>query len=228
MKDACITALFALTVIFVTLGWRSDSTRTFRLKNEWAEILQALRHECDPANPDADYTWSERSMPTERRRRELIERCRALGPELLPEIHRSLRSGQDEELQGMLTIIAATLGDSQSLVPAAKAMLWSDYPALRISAAHALRKRHDPKLTRWFRYAMEDDHFVVNGGCGNLRELFYPVRAIAAAALTELGQEALNEDEWIRRRKTEIIRLHEQRIDELMERFDKQRNITRQ
>jgi hypothetical protein len=47
--------------------------------------------------------------------------------------------------------------------------------------------------------ALKDDHFVVNGGCGLLREKFFPVRSLAETALRDFGVEPIHEETLIRR-----------------------------
>jgi hypothetical protein len=166
---------------------------------EWQQILAELRHECDPANPEADYSWTQSTMPTERKREAILQHCRRLGASLLPEVRAALADEKSDEERGMLTVIAAALGDADSRVPAAKAMTWSYYPALRISAAQTLRGLKDRELIPWFRMALKDDHFVVNGGCGLLREKFFPVRSLAETALRDLGVEPIDEETLLRR-----------------------------
>ena len=42
---------------------------------------------------------------------------------------------------------------------------------------------------------------MVNGGCGLLREKFYPVRSLAEAALHDLGAEPLDEETLFRKER---------------------------
>jgi hypothetical protein len=188
-KDPVITAVLVVAVVSIALGWRNQPP--METHAEWTEILYDLRHECDPANPEADYSWNQRSMPTERKREVIIQRCCQLGVKLLPKVWGALEFEQDDEVRGMLTVIAAALGDSTACVPAAKQMVWSEFPALKISAARTLRRLHDPRMIPWFRIALKDSHFIVNGGCGRYRELFFPVRTLAQIALREMGIEPL-------------------------------------
>jgi hypothetical protein len=163
IKDHLFTATVIILITSFTLQWRKSPI----LHREWQPILAAVRHECDPANFDADYSFTQKTLPTERKRAALLQRC--------------LES--DEEVRGMLTAFAAALGDADSIQPTARAMNGHDFPALKITAAKALLPIRDPRLVTWFRIAMNDWHFVVNGDCGLQREQFYPVRAIAAKAL---------------------------------------------
>jgi len=202
-KDPVITAVFVVAVVSIVLGWRNQPPMTVHA--EWTEILHDLRHECDPANPEADYSWSQRSMPTERKREAIIQRCRGLGVKLLPMVRGALECEQDDEVRGMLTVIAAALGDATACVPAAKEMVWSEFPALKISAARTLRRLHDPQTIPWFRIALKDGHFLVNGGCGSYRELFFPVRTLAQVALREMNVEPLDEVEIRRRMTIEVL-----------------------
>ncbi|HBJ85001.1 MAG TPA: hypothetical protein DDZ88_14255 [Verrucomicrobiales bacterium] len=202
-KDLVITAVFVVAVVSIALGWRSQPPMTMHA--EWTQILHDLRHECDPANPEADYSWNQRSMPTERKREAIIQRCRGLGAKLLPKVRGVLEFEQDDEVRGMLTVIEAALGDSTACVLAAKEMVWSDFPALKISAARTLRRLHDPQTIPWFRIALKDGHFIVNGGCGSYRELFFPVRTLAQIALREMGVEPLDAGEIYRRTKIEVL-----------------------
>ncbi len=171
--DRFIVALFFVLVPCVVLNWSERSSSAFD------GILVRLRHECDPANPEADYSWSQRSMPTERKREAIIADCRQLGAGLLPEVRKQIDRETDDEMRGMLIVISAALGDADFIEPAARQMAWSDFPAVRISAARTLRRLKDRRTFEWFLDVMGDDHFVVNGGCGTLREKFYPVRSIA-------------------------------------------------
>lgn len=179
--DRFIIALLFVLVPSLVLNWSERSCPAF------AGILTRLRHECDPANPDADYSWSQRSMPTERKREAIIQDCRSIGAALLPDVRRQMTQELDDELRGMLIVIAVALGDADSVKKAGQEMAWSDFPAVRISAARTLRRLQDPRTIEWFLDAMDDDHFVVNGGGGTLREKFYPVRCIARLALREVA-----------------------------------------
>ncbi len=178
--DRFIIALLFVLLPCVVLNWNERPVSAF------AGILVRLRHECDPANPEADYQWSQRSMPTERKREAIIEDCRRIGPNLLPDVRRQMTQELDDEMRGMLIVIAAALGDEASIESAVRQMTWSDFPAVRISAAKTLRRLQDRRTFEWFLDALDDGHFVVNGGCGTLREKFYPVRTIARLALREL------------------------------------------
>lgn len=201
-KDHLLTAAFMLFVTSLVIHWREAPSAVTR--NEWQPILQSLRHECDPANPEADYSFVQTALPTERKRAALLQRCLDLGPGLLPLIKDALQHETDEEVHGMLTVFAAALGDTESIEPAARCMTGHDFPALKITAAKALRPIRDPMLTPWFRLALEDWHFVVNGACGIERERFYPVRSIAAQALVARNLIAETDAELEKRRHSEI------------------------
>ncbi len=177
--DRLLVALLFVLVPCLVLR-RSDEP-----PSAFAGILARLRHECDPANPDADYSWTQSTMPTERKREAIIAECRSTGTKLLPEVRRALAEERDDELRSMLTIIAAALGDEAAIEQASRLMAWSGHPAVRISAARTLRRLGDRRSIEWFLTALQDDHFVVNGSCGTLREKFYPVRSLARLALQE-------------------------------------------
>ena len=125
-------------------------------------------------------------MPTERKREAIIQDCRNIGAALLPDVRRQMARELDDEMRGMLIVIAAALGDATAIELAGRQMAWSDFPAVRISAAKTLRRLQDRRTIEWFLAAMDDDHFVINGGCGIQREKFYPVRCIVQMALREL------------------------------------------
>ena len=105
----------------------------------------------------------------------------------------------------MLTVFAVALGDKDSIEPAARAMNGHDFPALKITAAKALLPIRDPRLIVWFRLAMNDWHFVVNGDCGLQREQFYPVRAIASKALMMRNLPAESYDQMLARIRSEQL-----------------------
>lgn len=199
--DRLIVGLLFLAVTSQVLKWREGPPSLFD------GILARLRHECDPDNPEADYYWSQRSMPTERKRAAIIEDCREIGAELLPEVRQQLAHENDPEVRGMLVVIAGALGDEMAVESVGRVMVWSDFPAVRICAAQVLRRLHDRRSVEWFRSALQDPHFVVNGGCGTLRELFYPVRGIAQIALRELDVEPVDADEIYRRKRDEIEKM---------------------
>ncbi|WP_395743645.1 HEAT repeat domain-containing protein [Prosthecobacter sp.] len=178
--DRLMVALLFLLVPCLVLQWSDRPSPAF------AGIMARLRHECDPANPDADYYWRQSTMPTERKREAIIEDCRKEGGGLLPEVHREMAREKDPEVRGMLIVIAAALGDGEAVEKASREMAWSEYPAVRISAAKTLRRLRDRRCIDWFVAALQDGHFVVNGACGTLREKFYPVRSIAQTALQEV------------------------------------------
>ena len=201
-KDHLLTAAVIVLITSFTLYWRKSPIR----QDAWQPILEAVRHECDPANIDADYSFAQKTLPTERKRAALLQRCLDLGPGLLPWIKDSIPRENDEEVRGMLTVFAAALGDADSIQPTARAMNGHDFPALKITAAKALLPIRDPRLIVWFRLAMNDWHFVVNGDCGLQREQFYPVRAIAARALTERHLTAETDAQLRRRHSLELIK----------------------
>lgn len=191
--DRLMVVLLFAFVPFLVLEWNEGPSPAF------AGILARLRHECDPANPDADYYWTQGSMPTERKREAIIEDCRMPGGKLLPEVRWQIERETDNEVRGMLMVIAAALGEEGSVEQASRQMAWSEHPALRISAAKTLRRLRDRRTIDWFLTALQDEHFVVNGGCGTLREKFYPVRNIAQMALQELMAERYPGDDEVRR-----------------------------
>lgn len=194
--DRLTLALLFVLVPCLVLNWREERPAAF------AGILARLRHECDPTNPDADYSWAQSTRPTERKREAIIAECRSTGRRLLPEVRRALAQERDDELRGMLRIIAAALGDEEALEPAYHEMVWSEHPAVRISAARTLRRLKDRRGIEWFLMALQDDHFVVNGACGTLREKFYPVRSLAQMALQEaVAGGALSRAELVRIRE---------------------------
>ena len=172
--DRILVALLFVLVPCGVLEWKQGPPPAF------AGILARLRHECDPANPEADYSWNLRSMPTERKREVILADARKIGAKLLPELRRELAREKDAEVQGMLTVMAADLGDEAAMEQAGREMAWSGYPAVRICAARTLRRLKDRRTVEWFLAALQDDHFVVNG------EKYYPVRVLAQLALQEL------------------------------------------
>jgi hypothetical protein len=223
-NDRLLIATLLVLVPCLVLNWRNQVRPVF------GDILARLQHECDPANPEADYSWSQRSMPTERKREAIIDDCRKIGAVLLPQVHQQIAHERDDEVRGMLIVIAAALGDGDSVEKAGREMSLSDFPAVRISAARTLRRLQDARAFEWFLDALDDDHFVVNGGCGNLREHFYPVRGIAHAALREmaarhphdqrlgswgswlklLADDETFDDLWVRMRKAKMLELEAQ------------------
>lgn len=189
--DRVLAALLFVLVPGLVLNWQESSSPAFE------GILARLRHECDAGNPEADYSMSQRSMPTEKKREVIVEDCRKLGVGLLPVVRREVAREVDDEVRGMLIVIAAALGDADAVEQAARQMTWSDYPAVRISAAKTLRRLHDRRTIKWFLTAMQDGHFVINGGCGIQREQFYPVRCIAQIAVREIMGDRYPGDEAV-------------------------------
>ncbi|MBK8037293.1 MAG: hypothetical protein IPK22_09190 [Verrucomicrobiaceae bacterium] len=200
-KDHLLTAAVIVLITSFTLHWRKSPIR----QEAWQPILEAVRHECDPTNFDADYSFAQKTLPTERKRAALLQRCLELGPGLLPWIKDAIQHETDEEVRGMLTVFAAALGDTASIELAARCMTGRDFPALKITAAKALLPIRDPRLIAWFRLAMNDWHFVVNGDCGLQREQFYPVRAIAAKALRMRNLPAESYDQMLARIRSEQL-----------------------
>jgi hypothetical protein len=93
----------------------------------------------------------------------------------------------------MLIVLAAGLGDASRMIPAAKFMAYSAYPAVRLCAARELQKLRDPQTIEWFEYAsIHDDRCVRNDDRGSFVEFFYPVRTVAGLALKDFGLERQN------------------------------------
>ncbi len=149
--------------------------------------LQRLAHECEPGNFDAEYAWSTTAVPTEKHREALLAEVRPLGEALLPDVKAEMQRTPNDELRSMLLVVAVALGDKDSIVPAAKTMVWSDFPAVRLSAARELRRLHDPRTIEWFQAALQDERFVHNCDCQKQLEKYYPVRTVAEIALREMG-----------------------------------------
>lgn len=150
-------------------------------------LLQRLEHECDPNNFDADYSWSTMAVPTEKNREVLLAEFRQYGAAMLPDVKAAMQRTNDDELRSMLLVVAVVLGDKDSIVPAAKTMVWSDFPAVRLSAVRELRRLHDPRTIEWFQAAQHDERFVHNCDCQTKIEKYYPVRTVAELALREMG-----------------------------------------
>lgn len=197
--------VFIVAVAWLSLDWRRAVPAVVPTSAEWRQVLAEVRHECNPANPEADYSWAQVTLPTERKREAIVQRCLRLGAGLLPEVRAAMAAEKSDEVRGMLTVIAAALGDADARLSAAKEMTWSGYPALKISAAQTLRRLKDRELIPWFRLALRDDHFVVNGGCGIEREKFYPVRSLAESALRGLGADLQDEETLFKKRSEQML-----------------------
>jgi hypothetical protein len=116
----------------------------------------------------------------------ILERLHELREAAAPEVARRLEQPRNDEFVEMLIVLAAGLGDCSMITPAAKLMAYSEYPAVRLSAARELRMLRDPQTLEWFEYAaLHDDRCVRNDGCGRTVELFYPVRTEAELALRD-------------------------------------------
>lgn len=189
MRRAFLIAIFLIALVTaITLRRPTPPPSTAPASHPaFASILKSLEHECDPANPEGDYGWTQKSPPTEQRREKLIEQCVNIGPALLPDVQAAMKSTTNPELRGMMIVLSAALGDGNAVESAAKEMLWADSPAVRLCAAQTLRRLRDPRTTGWLENALLDDHFVQNGGdCGGQLELFFPVRVTAELALREM------------------------------------------
>jgi hypothetical protein len=153
-------------------------------------LLSKLEKECNPESSANAYAWSSNAPPTERHRRELLERLHAMHAAAASEVRRELQERRCDEFGEILVVLAAGLGDRAMIRPAAMLMAYSDHPAVRLCAARELRQLRDPQTIEWFEYAAsQDDRCVRNDGCGRSKEFFYPVRATAVLALKDLGVE---------------------------------------
>lgn len=64
----------------------------------------------------------------------------------------------------------------------------SKFPAVRVCAAHELRRLKDPRMIDHFKKALKDPYKRRAGACVRRAEgLIYPVRGIASAALLDLA-----------------------------------------
>ena len=184
--------LIFVSVALVLLGlamsrWlKKDSSD---LLNPAADVVfLRLQRECDPGNPNADYAWATSAPPTERQRLALLEQCRKAGLAWLPSLSVWQKKAGDSELGQMLQVAALAMGDRDQWLPVCHLMVWSDHPAVRLSAARELRRLRDPRVAEWFESALDDARFVLNSDCGTGPERFYPVRVVAELALRDLGQ----------------------------------------
>jgi hypothetical protein len=152
------------------------------------KLLDELEKECDPDSPSNDYVWSSGSPSTERHRRQIIERLHGVRDATLAEVGSRLQTQRDDEFGEMLTVLAAAMGRDSMVVPAARLMVYSEHPAVRLCAARELAKLHNPLTIEWFEYAaMHDDRCVRNDDRGSFVEFFYPVRTVAEIALKDMG-----------------------------------------
>lgn len=153
-------------------------------------LLTRLEAECSPDSVANDYVWSTRAPPTERHRREMLERLHTMRDTALAEVTARLEQPRGNEFGEMLVVIAAGLGDQSMIERAAKLMAYSEHPAVRLCAARELRSLRDWRTVEWFEYAAEnDDRRVHSDCCGRAVEFFYPVRATAQLALRDMGIE---------------------------------------
>src|SRR6478609_5947521 len=77
---------------------------------EVLKLLVELEKECDPDSPSNDYVWSSNAPPTERHRRQIIERLHGLRNATLEEVGRRLKTQRADEFGEMLIVLAAALG----------------------------------------------------------------------------------------------------------------------
>lgn len=155
---------------------------------EVLKLLGELEKECDPDSPSNDYAWASNAPPTERHRRQIIERLHALRDATLVEVGHMLKTQRPDEFGEMLVVLAAAMGRDSMVVPAAKLMAYSENPAVRLCAARELAKLRNPLTIEWFEYAaIHDDRCVRNDDRGSFVEFFYPIRAAAEMALKEIG-----------------------------------------
>lgn len=191
-SDHLISALLFVLVPWMVLKWKPNHSLAMQ------DIMDRLQHECDPANAETDYSWSQMSLPTEKKLEAILQDCRLLGPSLLPQIRGQIKTEKNDELRGMWIVVAAALHDAEYLESAGQQMVWSSFPALRICAAKTLRRLRDRRSIDWFMGALNDPHFFVNGHCGLQRENFYPVRSIAEIALKEIMADQYPGDDVIK------------------------------
>lgn len=202
----CLGAMVVVTIVrLVPLHPDQDVVAPIQ-QDRWEvwTLLARLEQECSPDSPANDYAWSSNAPPTERHRREMMERLHELGPEALAEVQARMEKPRADEFGEMLVVIAAALGDDAKVEQAAKLMAYSGHPAVRLIAARELKRLRDPRTIEWFDYAaLNDDRVVRNDACGRTVELFYPVRTTAQLALRDMGIEFKTEGE--RRREKQAL-----------------------
>lgn len=213
-------------LLVVAVGWMAPLRSGLDLpvpehRDAWEvrTLLTQLEQECEPDSPMNDYAWSSNAPPTERHRRQMLERFHEIEAVALAEVHARLRKPRDDEFGEMLVVIASAMGDKTLVPMTARLMAYSEHPAVRLCAARELRRLRDPRTTEWFDYAANnDDRRVRNDGCGRAAEFFYPVRTVAALALKEMGiefksTEQLQRENEMMRREQELRRLRERIIE---------------
>jgi hypothetical protein len=182
-------AASAGAVVVLVAGWLSD-IRERPERSEVQALLLRIESECNPDSPANNYEWSSNAPPTEKHRREILERLHELREAAADEVRVRLLKKRIDEFGEMLVVIAAAMGDETKIIPAAKLMAYSEHPAVRLSAARELMKLRDSRTVEWFEYAAcNDDRRVRNDGCGRTAEYYYPVRTVAVLALKDMGVE---------------------------------------
>lgn len=188
----------ALVVLLV--GWLSD-VREHPERVEVQALLSKIEAECHPDSPANNYEWSSKAPPTEKHRREILERLHGMREVAAAEVRLRIQEKRTDEFGEMLVVIAAALGDERNLIPAARLMAYSEHPAVRLCAARELGKLRDPRTIEWFDFAAcTDDRRVRNDGCGRTAEYFYPVRTVAVLALQDMGIEFKSPEQKLKER----------------------------
>ena len=158
---------------------------------EVSALLDRLRSECDPEALSNNYSGTTTEQPTELACTQILKQLQALGPVARAEVQARLKTSGDDEFGEMLVLAAVVVGDDSRMLEAARLMVWSGHPAVRLCMARELKKRPDPRTVEWFQQALHDDRFVLNDACMRGEPArYYPVRVVAELALRDMGEVA--------------------------------------
>ncbi len=149
------------------------------------EVLNDLKKECDNPKVSNESYFTSYLSKTELNRSKYIGELKAMGDVAVSSVRQELPPAKGEYKQ-MLVVALAALGDNTAIWQASRLMLKAQLPAVRVCAAHELRKLQDKRLIEPFKQAFSDTFQRMDGSCVNKR-MIYPVRLIASSALVKLG-----------------------------------------
>jgi len=151
-------------------------------------LLAELRREAlHPTKPD-EPAWPSSASQAEVTIGRCLNRLSKLGSPVRDLVEAAAKDAEGDHAR-VLDMALARLGDQARVAKVADHLIASESHTVRYCAAITLRLLRDRSSIPALRKALRDPYQRERGSCIAPREMVYPVRAVAAGALVDLGED---------------------------------------